>query len=115
MFNYLKNLLIILIIIFTIPLGVSAAEVLEVRSEILLQVGDQNRNYTVQIACVDIDQDMKLQAKTWLRSQLPRKKRVNLRPLSTENGTLVARVIPFGNEEELGIMMVKKGFGKSSC
>ena len=115
MFDYLKNLLIILIIIFAIPFGISAAEVLQVRSEMLLQVGDQNRNYTVQIACVDIDQDMKLQAKTWLRGQLPRKKRVNLRPLSTENGILLARVIPFGNEKELGIMMVEKGFGKSSC
>tara|TARA_B100000700_G_C14728667_1_gene707287 strand:+ start:479 stop:775 length:297 start_codon:yes stop_codon:yes gene_type:complete len=97
------------------PFGIAAAEVLQVRSETLLQVGDQNRNYSVQIACVDIDPAMKLQAKNWLRNQLPRRKRVNLRPLSTENGTLVARVIPFGNEEELGIQMVEKGFGKSTC
>ncbi len=114
-FNALKNLLIVLFFVFSFTLEVSAAEILQVKDEALLQVGDQNRNYTVQIACVDIDQEMKLQARNWLKLKLPRRRRVNLLPLSTENGILVARVIPFGDKEQLGIQMVDKGFGKSTC
>ena len=113
--NNLKNILIILLFIFSVTFEVSAAEVLQVSGETLLQVGDQNRNYTVQIACVDIDQEMKLRARDWLREKLPRRKRVNLLPLSTEDGVLVARVIPFGDKEQLGIQMAQKGFGKSTC
>ena len=113
--NTLRNILIIIGFLFLFPWEVSPAEVLQIRSETLLQVGDQNRNYTIQIACVDINQETKLQTRDWLRQKLPRRKRVNLLPLSTENGILVARVIPFGDKEQLGIQMAENGFGKRTC
>ena len=34
--------------------GAAAAEVLQVRTATLLQVGDQNRSYSVALACVDL-------------------------------------------------------------
>jgi len=63
--------------------GAQAAEVLQVRSGTLLQVGDHNRTYTVEL-----DEA----AAAWLRQQLPRRTRVNLRPLGNREGTLLARV-----------------------
>ena len=44
-----------LMLLFVLPFQAFAAEVLQVRSATLLQVGDRNRNYSVQLACVQVD------------------------------------------------------------
>lgn len=74
--------------------SVEAAEVLQVRSATLLQIGDRNRSYPVRLACVTVAAEDQEQAQQWLRARLPRQTRVNLRPIGAENGTLVARVTP---------------------
>ena len=71
--------------------GAQAAEVLQVRSGTLLQVGDHNRTYTVELACVAIPEGGNLEATEWLRAALPRRTKVNLRPVGNDAGTLVAR------------------------
>ncbi len=71
-----------------------AAEVLQVRSGNLLQVGDHNRTYTVELACLTIPEGGEAVAADWLRQGLPRRTRVNLRPTGNHDGTLVARVQP---------------------
>jgi len=76
------------------PMAAQAAEVLQVRSGTLLQVGDHNRTYTVELACLDIPAGGDAAAAERLRQELPRRTRVNLRPLGNHGGTLVARVQP---------------------
>jgi endonuclease YncB( thermonuclease family) len=76
--------------------GADAAEVLQVRSGSLLQVGDHNRTYTVELACVAVPEGGEQAAADWLRSTLPRRTRVNLRPIGNDNGTLIARVQRLG-------------------
>ena len=72
--------------------AVDAAEVLQVRNASLLQVGDHNRTYSVELACLRIAPDSEAAAATWLRRELPRRTRVNLRPLGNHDGSLQARV-----------------------
>lgn len=72
----------------------SAAEVLQVRSATLLQIGDRNRSYPVRLACLEVAPDDQELAQQWLRDRLPRQSRVNLRPIGAQDGTLVARVTP---------------------
>ena len=79
--------------------SVQAAEVLQVRSGTVLQVGDHNRTYSVQLACLAIAPDNEAAATAWLRRELPRRTRVNLRPLGNQNGTLQARVQRLGSGE----------------
>lgn len=74
------------------PLALQAAEVLQVRSGTLLQIGDGNRNYTVRLACLAVSPEANSDAVAWLRQQLPRRSRVNLRPVGSQDGILVARV-----------------------
>ena len=50
----------------------AAAEVLQVRSPSLLLVGDSNRTYTVELACMAPIESQRDQALVWLRQQLPR-------------------------------------------
>ncbi len=79
-------------LLFGSPLALQAAEVLQVRSGTLLQIGDGNRNYTVRLACLAVTPEANAEAVAWLRQQLPRRSRVNLRPVGSEDGILVARV-----------------------
>jgi hypothetical protein len=78
--------------LLVLPAASQAAEVLQVRSGNLLQVGDHNRSYSVELACLSLPADGDAAAASWLRRELPRRTRVNLRPVSSHDGTLVARV-----------------------
>ena len=99
-----------------------AAEVLQVRSGTLLQVGDHNRTYTVELACVAVPTGGDEAAAAWLREALPRRTKVNLRPVGNDGGTLVARVqrlgsVDAGNAPDLGSGLVAAGLAsaKAGC
>jgi hypothetical protein len=78
----LPCLLAMLLMCTLAPAPAEAAEVLQVRGATLLQVGDQNRSYPVRLGCVQVDPADGAAATAWLREALPRRTRVNLRPLA---------------------------------
>ncbi|MEO1001480.1 MAG: nuclease [Cyanobacteria bacterium J06638_7] len=87
----LLSLLLPLVLLLAPP-GAAAAEVLQVRRATLLQVGDSNRSYSVVLACVEVDPAQEDAVVDWLRGQLPRGTKVNLRPAGQRDGQLLARV-----------------------
>lgn len=74
------------------PGAAVAAEILQVRGATLLQLGDQNRSYTVQLACIVVPEAQQSEALDWMRQAAPRRTRVNLRPMGQNQGVLLARV-----------------------
>jgi hypothetical protein len=109
------NLGILLFALVVFPLQSIAAEVLQVRSSTLLQVGDRNRNYSVRLACIEVEPANESAAVDLLRKAVPRRKRVNLRPEGNEDGVLIARVTPLGADEDLGVSLVTSKLANSSC
>ena len=103
----------VLLLLWAVP--VQAAEVLQVRSSSLLQVGDRNRTYTVALPCISVPDNRKDEAVEWLRQQLPRRQRVNLRPVGSSDGQLLARVIPIGSEIDLSSGLIAAGLASDSC
>ena len=97
------------------PAPAAAAEVLQVRSATVLQVGDGNRNYTVELACIRVDQAQEQASIDWLRHELPRRSRVNLRPMGQDNGVLMAKVQKLGESQDLASGLVAAGLAESSC
>ena len=91
----------------------AAAEVLQVRSPSLLQVGDSNRNYTVELACMTPIESERDQALSWLRQQLPRRSRVNLRPIGNHDGILLARVQKLGADQDLSSGLIRMGYAET--
>lgn len=94
-----------------------AAEVLQVRSGTVLQVGDHNRTYTVELACLAVPAEGEAAAAAWLRNALPRRTKVNLRPVGNADGTLVARVQRLGvegtaAEKDLGAGLIAAGLAR---
>ncbi|NQV10284.1 MAG: hypothetical protein HQ527_03820 [Cyanobacteria bacterium] len=91
---------------------VAAAEVLQVRGANLLQVGDQNRSYPVRLGCIAIDPADSQAAADWLRQRLPRRTRVNLRPLGSESGVLISQVTLLSSGDDLGSGLVGAGLAR---
>lgn len=86
-----------------------AAEIFGVRGPTLLQVGDQNRAYLVELACVEVGEADRPQALLWLRRNGSRGTRVNLRPVGEHDGLLVARVRVLKTGVDLGEALVAEG------
>ncbi len=107
--------LFLLVFLLGVPSPTNAAEILQVQSSTLLQIGDHNRTYTVQLACSSVDSSDEQSARNLLRAELPRRKKVNLRPEGSEEGILLARVTPLGSEKDLSKRLVEAGLAKSSC
>ncbi len=81
----------------------------------MLQIGDQNRSYAVRLDCLVVDDVNEDAAKAWLKKAVPRGKRVNLRPVGSSEGVLLARVTPLGSTHDLSEGLTSIGLGKSLC
>lgn len=113
--RFCSSLLILLVVLVASPLPSMAAEVLQVRSSTLLQIGDSNRNYSVRLACIAVDPVNEAAAVDLLKKSVPRRKRVNLRPEGNEDGVLIARVTPLDADQDLGGSLLETGLATSSC
>ena len=112
--NYSFLFCLLFVLIFQ-PLNIFAAEIQQVRSSTLLQIGDGNRSYTVKLSCLEVASSDEDAAVNFLRSELKRKRRVNLRPQGSNDGILLARVILVEREKDIGESLVQAGLANSSC
>ena len=109
------SIIIIVFFLFSFPVNLLAAQVLQVRSSSTLLIGDRNRTFTVKIACIEVEQDQEEMAKYWLKDKVSGKKRVNLMPTGSQEGILLAKVISIDSKEDLGKGLVDEGFARSEC
>ena len=86
-----------------------AAEIMSVRSATLLQIGDQNRSYGIELACLSVPESSQQEALGWMQKHGPRGTKVNLRPISNHDGMLVAKVRVLKTGQDLGEAMVAEG------
>ena len=115
MIKFHTKILIFLISFFSFYTQVDAAEVLQVSSSSVLLIGDHNRTYTVKLACAEITPDLEEESLKWLKKQLPRHTKVNLKPKGSVNGVLVAKVIPFDSEIDITEKYLNEGLATNKC
>tara|TARA_Y100001968_G_scaffold273958_1_gene266840 strand:- start:110 stop:457 length:348 start_codon:yes stop_codon:yes gene_type:complete len=113
--KFFTNILILLISFFCLYSEVDAAEILQVTSSSVLLVGDHNRTYTVKLACTEINPDLEEKSVSWLKKQLPRHTKVNLKPKGSVDGVLVARVIPFDSNIDITEKYIDEGLATNKC
>lgn len=75
-----------------------AAEVLQVTGPDRLLIGDRNRTTAVRLGCVAVPPESAAEATELLRQLLPRHRRVNLRPLASRDGEMLARISTLDSE-----------------
>jgi len=111
----LSKILIIVSLIFLNPIVVNSAEILQIKSSNTILVGDQNRNLTIGLFCVDVNENDELEATNFLKSEFPRGSKVKIKPFGFEDNILLAKVSNIKGTKEMTELLVAKNFIKKNC
>jgi len=114
----LKKLSIILIITFLIvlnPVIVNSAEILLIKSSNTILVGDQNRNLTIGLFCVDVNENDEFEATNLLKSEFPRGSKVKIKPFGFKENLLQAKVFDIKTTKEMTEILFAKGLASEIC
>ena len=109
-----KFLIIFCFIVFN-PLIVNSAEILQVNNSNTILVGDQNRNLTIRLFCVDVNKNDELEAINLLKSEFPRGSKVKIKPFGTKENLLLAKVFNIKGTKEMTEMLVAKDLTNENC
>ena len=115
MHNFKIKIIMLFIYLLCLIPKVYAAEILQVSNSSVLLIGDNNRTYTVKIACTEIRPDLEEKSVEWLKKKLPRHTKVNLKPKGSIDGILIAKVIPFNSNIDISDEYIKEGFAINKC
>lgn len=114
-YKHLFLLILFLICIFFNPLENFAAEIIQVRNSTLIIIGDNNRTYPIKLSCVYVDQSDEEAAFNWVKSELPRKKKINLLPRSSKDGIISANLLTIEENVDINAQMIMQGLATKDC
>jgi len=111
----LSKYLIIIFLIIINPLVADSAEILQIKSSNTILVGDQNRNLTIGLFCVDVDKNDELEAINLLKSEFPRGSKVKIKPFGFKENVLLAKVFYIKGTKEMAELLVAKDLTRKNC
>ena len=111
----LSKFLIIICLVFLSPVIVNSAEILQIKSSNTILVGDQNRNLTVRLFCVDVNENDELEATNILKSEFPRGSKVKIKPFGFKENVLLAKVFNIKGTKEMTELLVAKDLTRQIC
>jgi len=111
----ISKFLIILSLVILNPVIVNSAEILQVKSSNIILVGDQNRNLTIRLFCVDVNENDELEATNLLKSEFPRGSKVKIKPFGFEENLLLAKVFNIKGNKEMTELLVAKDLTRENC
>ena len=111
----LSKYLIIICLIILNPLIVNSAEILQINSSNTILVGDQNRNLTIRLFCVDVNKNDELEAINLLKSEFPRGSKVKIKPFGFKENLLLAKVFNTKGTKEMTELLVAKDLTSEIC
>ena len=83
------------------PVIVNSAEILQIKNSNTILVGDQNRNLTVGLFCVDVNENYEIEATNLLKSEFPRGSKVKIKPFGFKENVLLAKVFNIRGSKEM--------------
>ena len=111
----LSKILILVFFIFINPVIVNSAEILQIKSSNTILVGDQNRNLTIGLFCVDVNENDEFEATNLLKSEFPRGSKVKIKPFGFEENLLIAKVFNIKGTKEMTEILVAKDLTNKIC
>ena len=97
------------------PAMVYSAEILQIKSSNTILVGDQNRNLTIGLFCVDVNENDELEATNLLKSEFPRGTKVKIKPFGFKENVLLAKVFNIKGSKEMTELLVSKDLTSEIC
>ena len=111
----LSKILIIVCLIFLNPVIVNSAEILQIKNSNTILLGDQNRNLTIKLFCVDVNENDELKATNLLKSEFPRGSKVKIKPFGSKENVLLAKVSNIKSNKEMTELLVAKDLTRENC
>ena len=111
----LSKILIIVCLIILNPVIVNSAEILQIKSSNTILVGDQNRNLTIRLFCVDVNENNELEATNLLKSEFPRGSKVKIKPFGFKENVLLAKVFNIKGTKEMTELLVARDLTRENC
>ena len=111
----LSKILIIVSLIVLNPIVVNSAEILQIKSSNTILVGDQNRDLTIGLFCVDVNEINELEATNLLKSEFPRGSKVKIKPFGFKDNVLLAKVFNIKDTKEMTELLVAKDLASEIC
>jgi len=111
----LSKILIIVSLIVINPVIVNSAEILQIKSSNTILVGDQNRNLTIELFCVDVNEKDEIEATNLLKSEFPRGSKVKIKPFGFKENVLLAKVFNIKGTKEMSKLLVAKNLSSEIC
>ena len=113
--NNISKFLIILLLFVLFPLNAYSAEILQINSSKNVLVGDQNRNLTIRLSCVDVNDNDELKAINLLKKEFPRGSKVKIKPFGIKENVLIAKVFNIKGNKEMSELLISKKLTKQDC
>ena len=111
----LQKIIIIFCLIALNPLMVNSAEILQIKSSNTILVGDQNRDLTIRLFCVDVNKNDELEATNLLKSEFPRGSKVKIKPFGFKENVLLAKVFNVKSNKEMTDLLIAKDLIGENC
>ena len=111
----LSNIIIIACLIVLNPVIVNSAEILQIKSSNTILVGDQNRNLTIGLFCVNVNENDELEAINLLKSEFPRGSKVKIKPYGFKENALLAKVFNIKGSKGMTELLVAKDLTSEIC
>ena len=110
------SLLIIFSLIVLNPIRTYSAEILQIKNSSNILVGDQNRDLSILLYCVDINdlEDEEI-AINLLKKEFPRGSKVKIKPMGFKENILVARVFNINETKEMSDLLIAKNLTHETC
>ena len=109
------SLIIVFLILFN-PNRISSAEILQINNSNNILIGDQNRDLSIKLFCVDINnQDNEKIATNLLKKEFPRGSKVKIKPMGFEENIVIAKVFNISETKEMSELLIKKDLTKETC
>ena len=108
----LSKIFIIVCLIVLNPVIVNSAEILQIKSSNTILVGDQNRNLTIGLFCVDVNENNEIEATNLLKSEFPRGSKVKIKPFGFKENVLLAKVFNIKGTKEMSELLVAKNLSE---
>ena len=111
----LSKILIIGCLIVLNPVIVNSAEILQIKNSNTILVGDQNRNLTIELFCVDVNENDEFEATNLLKNEFPRGSKVKIKPFGLKENILLAKVFNIKGTMEMTELLVAKDLTSGIC
>ena len=114
----MKKVISILLIFLAVfyPIKTYSAEILQINNSSNILVGDQNRDLSIKLFCVEInDEDDEQIAINLLKKEFPRGSKVKIKPFGFKDNILLAKVFDINETKEMSELLIAKDLSKENC